>query len=150
MTKNLPAPPWLLVEDSQEDYETTLRALRRVGAEVTVRRCATGDEALEYLRRGGKYAADGVAPRPGLIVFDLNLPGTDGRDVLAEIKADPDLRVIPVVVLSTSGDDRDVAACYRAGASSYIQKPMGLEAFYEAVRRLCEYWLEAVTLPPCV
>jgi CheY-like chemotaxis protein len=139
--------PILLVEDSPEDFETTERAFRRSGLKNPIVRCSDGDEALEYLHRRGKYADAEKAPRPGVILLDLNLPGTDGREVLAEIKADSSLKQIPVVVLTTSADDRDVEACYQAGASSYIQKPVDLEGFMKAIERLNGYWFEVVILP---
>jgi two-component system, response regulator len=136
--------PILLVEDSPEDFETAERAFRRSGLKNPIIRCADGDEALELLFRRGRFAD---APRPGVVLLDLNLPGTDGREVLAEIKADPQLKHIPVIVLTTSSDDRDVQACYQAGASSYIQKPVDLEGFMRAIERLNDYWFEVVILP---
>ncbi|MFL6195984.1 MAG: response regulator [Thermoanaerobaculia bacterium] len=139
-----PNQPILLVEDSPEDYETTERALRRSGLKNPIIRCADGDEALDFLFRRGPNAE---APRPGVILLDLNLPGTDGREVLSEIKKDPSLKQIPVVVLTTSSDERDVEACYQAGASSYIQKPVDLEGFMKAIERLNGYWFEVVILP---
>ena len=139
-----PNQPILLVEDSPEDYETTERAFRRSGLKNPIHRCADGDEALDFLFRRGEHAD---APRPGVVLLDLNLPGTDGREVLAEIKADPELKQIPVIVLTTSSDDRDVAACYKAGANSYIQKPVDLEGFMRAIERLNDYWFEVVILP---
>lgn len=144
---NTPNQPILLVEDSPEDYETTERAFRRSGLRNPIVRCADGDEALDYLYRRGEYTDPAKSPRPGVILLDLNLPGTDGREVLSEIKADPSLKQIPVVVLTTSRDDRDVDACYRAGASSYIQKPVDLDGFIKAVERLNGYWFEVVILP---
>src|SRR4029077_11458792 len=105
---------------------------------------ADGDEALDYLLRRGKHAD---APRPGVVLLDLNLPGTDGREVLNEIKSHPDLKQIPVIVLTTSSDDRDVSACYRAGANSYVQKPVDLDGFMRAIERLNDYWFEVVILP---
>ena len=108
-----PSQPILLVEDSPEDFETTQRAFRRSGLKNPIFRCSDGDDALDFLFRRGSYAD---VPRPGVILLDLNLPGTDGREVLAEIKADPQLRQIPVIVLTTSSDDRDISACYSAGA----------------------------------
>jgi two-component system, response regulator len=102
---------------------------------------------LDYLHRRGAYADPAKSPRPGVILLDLNLPGTDGREVLSEIKGDPGLKQIPVVVLTTSKDERDVDACYRAGASSYIQKPVDLDGFIKAVERLNGYWFEVVILP---
>lgn len=139
-----PSQPILLVEDSPEDFETTERAFRKSGLKNPIIRCSDGDEALELLFRRGRFAD---APRPGVILLDLNLPGTDGREVLAEIKADPSLRQIPVIVLTTSSDDRDVQACYNAGASSYIQKPVDLDGFMRAIERLNDYWFEVVILP---
>jgi two-component system response regulator len=139
-----PSQPILLVEDSPEDFETAERAFRRSGLKNPIIRCSDGDEALELLFRRGRFAD---APRPGVVLLDLNLPGTDGREVLAEIKAAPQLKHIPVIVLTTSSDDRDVQACYQAGASSYIQKPVDLEGFMRAIERLNDYWFEVVILP---
>jgi CheY-like chemotaxis protein len=142
-----PNQPILLVEDSPEDYETTQRAFRRSGLKNPIFRCADGDEALDFLFHRGRYADPAKAPRPGVILLDLNLPGTDGREVLSEIKASPALKQIPVIVLTTSSDERDFDACYRAGASSYIQKPVDLEGFMRAMERLNDYWFEVVILP---
>ena len=139
-----PTQPILLVEDSPEDFETTQRAFRRSGLKNPILRCADGDEALDFLFRRG---ANADAPRPGVILLDLNLPGTDGREVLSEIKASDDLKQIPVIVLTTSADERDVQACYQAGASSYIQKPVDVEGFMKAIERLNDYWFEVVILP---
>jgi CheY-like chemotaxis protein len=132
------------VEDSPEDFETTQRAFRRSGLKNPIFRCSDGDDALDFLFRRGDHAD---APRPGVILLDLNLPGTDGREVLAEMKSDPELRQIPVIVLTTSSDERDVSACYSAGASSYIQKPVDLDGFMRAIERLNDYWFEVVILP---
>lgn len=144
---NTPNQPILLVEDSPEDFETTERAFRKSGLRNPIFRCSDGDEALDYLHRRGPYADPAKSPRPGVILLDLNLPGTDGREVLSEIKADPSLKQIPVVVLTTSRDERDVDACYKAGASSYIQKPVDLDGFIKAIERLNGYWFEVVILP---
>jgi CheY-like chemotaxis protein len=137
----------LLVEDSPEDFETAERAFRKSGLRNPIVRCADGDEALDYLFRRGQYADPSKSPRPGVILLDLNLPGTDGREVLTEIKADPALKQIPVVVLTTSRDERDVDACYQAGANSYIQKPVDMDGFIKAIERLNGYWFEVVILP---
>lgn len=139
-----PTQPILLVEDSPEDFETTQRAFRRSGLKNPILRCADGDEALDFLFHRGSHAD---SPRPGVILLDLNLPGTDGREVLSEIKANDDLKQIPVIVLTTSADERDVQACYQAGASSYIQKPVDVEGFMKAIERLNDYWFEVVILP---
>jgi CheY-like chemotaxis protein len=142
-----PNQPILLVEDSPEDYEATLRAFKKSGLKNPIFRCEDGDGALDFLHRRGRYADPEGAPRPGVILLDLNLPGTDGREVLSEIKSDEGLKNIPVIVLTTSNDDRDVEACYRAGANSYIQKPVDTDGFLRAIERLNGYWFEVVVLP---
>lgn len=139
--------PILVVEDSPEDWETTWRAFQRAGLRNPLVRCATGDEALDFLHRRGRYQDPDSSPRPGIILLDLNLPGTDGREVLQEIKAEETLRRIPVIVLTTSCDSRDIEACYGAGANSYIQKPVDLEGLIQAIQRLHDYWFEVVILP---
>lgn len=137
----------LLVEDSAEDVEATVRALRKAGLANPIRHCADGDQALDYLKRRGKYAPPADAPRPGVVLLDLNLPGTDGREVLAEIKSDAELKHIPVIILTTSSDERDVQRCYDAGANSYVKKPVDFDGFLQAIRRLSDYWFEVVILP---
>lgn len=143
-------PSVIVVEDSPEDWEATRRALERGGLTNPLVHCATGDEALDYLFAGGDGEAAGAAARPGLILLDLNLPGTDGREVLVRLKAHPELCRVPVVVLTTSADERDVDGCYRAGANSYIQKPVDLPGFRAAMRTLRDYWLDVVMLPTAV
>jgi CheY-like chemotaxis protein len=139
--------PLLLVEDSPEDYEATRRAFRKAGFRHEVLHCETGDDALDFLHRRGRYADPLASPRPAVILLDLNLPGTDGRDVLVEIKSADTLASIPVVVLTTSADVRDVETCYRAGANSYVQKPVDLEGFMRTIRAVHDYWFGAVILP---
>lgn len=139
--------PILIVEDSPEDFEATRRALRKSRLGNGVYHCADGDEALDFLHHRGKYADLASAPRPSMILLDLNLPGTDGREVLAEIKQDPQLRNIPVVVLTTSTDPRDIESCYEVGANSYVQKPVDLEGLVHGLERLQDYWFEIVVLP---
>jgi two-component system response regulator len=142
-----PNQPILLVEDSPEDFETTQRAFRKSGLKNPILLCADGDEALDFLHRRGRFADPASSPRPGIILLDLNLPGTDGRQVLEEIKSTDALKQIPVIVLTTSDDERDVAACYRAGANSYVQKPVNMDGFMRAIERLNDYWFEVVILP---
>ena len=137
----------MVVEDSPEDFEATERALRKSGLANPIIHCADGDEALDYLFRRGEYEDLDQDAFPGIVLLDLNLPGTDGREVLQEIKADEHLKTIPVVVLTTSDDERDVQACYRAGANSYIQKPVDLDGFLKSIQRLQDYWFEIVVLP---
>ena len=130
----------LLIEDNPDDIELTLRVLKKskILNEVVV--AHDGEEALEYLL--GKKSIV-----PAVVLLDLNLPGTDGRDVLERIKADPDLRKIPVVILTTSASPSDIQLCYREGASSYIIKPIRFDDFLKKVRTLKEYWFETVALP---
>lgn len=138
--------PILIIEDNSEDYETTVRALRKVGVEKEIRRCEDGDDALDYLFQRGTYADPVSAPRPAIILLDLNMPGTDGFEVLDTLKKDNDLKIIPIVVLTTSSSERDIQACYKSGANSYIQKPVDLDGFVKTILRFKEYWLETVVL----
>ena len=136
----------LIVEDSDDDYEMTEMALRESNLANPLARCENGQDALDYLYREGDYA-DSSPPRPGVILLDLNMPGVDGRRVLEKIKSDDALKDIPVVVLTTSSDGRDIDDCYKIGANTYIQKPVDLENFMQAIRRLKEYWFEIAILP---
>lgn len=138
----------LIVEDSDDDFEATERALKRNGnLRNPIYRCETGEEALDFLFRRGDYADPDCAPRPSLVLLDLNLPGKDGRAVLSAMKSCDDLRDIPVVVLTTSDDERDVDHCYRIGANSYTKKPVDMDSLFESIKRLKEYWFEISLLP---
>lgn len=137
----------LIVEDSDDDFFATMRAFKKSNLANPVQRCTNGDQALDYLFRRGEFSAPGKAPRPGLVLLDLNLPGTDGRSVLRTIKATPDLLKIPVVVLTTSNAEQDIEKCYAAGANSYVQKPVDFEGFIRATARLSDYWLNISILP---
>jgi CheY-like chemotaxis protein len=137
----------LMVEDSPIDFELTLRALRKAGLANPIFHCCDGDQALDFLYRRGAYAEHARAPRPRVVLLDLNLPGVDGRDVLAQIKRDDELKLIPVIVLTTSSDDRDIEKCYRAGANSYMTKPVDMLGFLNSIQRLKDYWFEIVILP---
>lgn len=137
----------LVVEDSDDDFHATVRAFKKAGLANPVRRCTNGDQALDYLFRRGEYVDPASSPRPGVILLDLNLPGTDGREVLREIKLDPALHKIPVIVLTTSSAEQDIQRCYDYGANSYVQKPVDLNGFVTAMTRLKEYWFEVAILP---
>ena len=137
----------LVLEDNPEDFEVIVQGFRKAGLQDGIVQCSKGDEALDYLYRRGSYAGSGEARPPGIILLDLNLPGTDGRKVLDEIKSNEDLKAIPVIVLTSSSDPRDIDGCYRAGANGYIRKPEDLKGFLETIRRLKEYWLETSILP---
>jgi len=140
-------PVILLVEDSDEDYETIRRAFNQVNLGNTLIRSEDGDQALDYLFHRGRYENRDTSPRPSLILMDLNLPGTDGRAVLAQIKGNPDLRQIPVVVMTTSSDERDIAWSYAAGANSFIQKPLSFAGVVDAMKRVKDYWFDLVLFP---
>ena len=144
---NNPGSPILLIDDSPEDAVATSRALRRANLANPVYHCATGDEGLDFLFQRNQYAETGKAPRPGIILLDLNMPGTDGREVLSQIKQDESLKRIPVVVLTTSSDERDIETCYEIGSNSYITKPVDFDGFMMAIQRLTDYWFEVVILP---
>ncbi|HYF65534.1 MAG TPA: response regulator [Herpetosiphonaceae bacterium] len=138
-------PTLLLVEDSDEDYETALRTFKKLGRPLTIWRCADGDDALDLLYRRGAHA--NRTDQPSLILLDLNLPATDGREVLSLIKHDAALKSIPVVILTTSANAQDVAACYANGASGYLLKPVDLEHFAQVLKDVYDYWFGAVLLP---
>ena len=135
----------LLVEDSPGDVLLTREALReaRVANELNV--VGDGEEAMRYLRQEGEYAEQ---VRPDIVLLDLNLPRKDGREVLREVKSDPELRRIPVIVLTTSSAEEDVMTAYDAHANSYIRKPVDLEKFMRVVRSIEDYWIGFVALPP--
>jgi CheY-like chemotaxis protein len=137
----------LIVEDNDDDYIATMRAFKKANLVNPVRRCNNGDQVLDYLFQRGEFSAPVTAPRPSIIMLDLNLPGTDGRSVLKVIKAAPELRKIPIIVLTTSNADFDIEWCYTAGANSYVQKPVNFDEFIQAIARLSEYWLEISILP---
>ncbi|MDJ0638656.1 MAG: response regulator [Paracoccaceae bacterium] len=137
----------LIIEDSPEDYEACVAALTEDSNIANpIVWCETGDEALDYLRKQGKFSgAD--HDLPGVILLDLNLPGLDGRDVLAMLKNDPVTRRLPIVVMTSSNDQADIDRCYDAGANSYVVKPVNLDGFLAAIARLRDYWFKIVVLP---
>ena len=146
MTPTPPGAPIevLLIEDNADDATLTTRALEQAKVRNRVRLAVTGLEALAMLRREGPYAN---TPRPDLILLDLNLPGKDGRAVLAEIKVDDELRDIPVVVVTGSSTPADVVQSYRLHANAYVTKPIDAQAFLEAVNSIERFWLQIVRLP---
>jgi CheY-like chemotaxis protein len=137
----------LIVEDSDDDYMATVRAFKKANLMNPVQRCTNGDQAIDYLLQRGEFSGPDKAPRPNIILLDLNLPGTDGKEVLRRIKSDPVLQKIPVVVLTTSNAEKDIEQCYAAGANSYVQKPVDLVGFIQSVARLSDYWFNVSILP---
>jgi CheY-like chemotaxis protein len=134
----------LIIEDSDEDFAAFERIARRSTIKNPIYRCADGDEALDFLYQLGPYVE---APRPSMILLDLNLPGTDGRDVLRQIKQDETLKTIPVVVFTTSSNPRDVDICYQQGVNGYLIKPIDVNQLKRTVQIFFEYWFKASMLP---
>jgi CheY-like chemotaxis protein len=137
----------LLVDDDEEDLQMTQEALRESRLGNDLRLAHDGEELMEYLLRQGPYSDPSDSPRPGLILLDLNMPRKDGREALAEIKANPELRKIPVIVLTTSKAEEDIFRTYDLGVSSFITKPVTFAGLVEAMSILSQYWFEIVELP---
>jgi CheY-like chemotaxis protein len=148
-TKNTPGKlaVILLADDDPGDQELTRRALEEDVLRVDLRIVSDGEEALDYLFGRGAYSAPGVAPRPDLILLDLNMPRMNGREVLQTLKKSPDLCRIPVVILTTSQQEADILATYNLGCNSYVQKPVDIGRFIQVVRDMGNYWFDVVTLP---
>jgi two-component system, response regulator len=137
----------LLAEDDPDDRMLVADAVAEGRLVNDFRYVEDGEELLDYLHHRGKYSG-GEAPRPGLILLDLNMPRKDGREALREIKADPDLRRIPIVVLTTSKAEEDIYRTYDLGANSFITKPVSFEGLVAVMRDIGRYWIEIVELPP--
>jgi len=133
----------VIAEDNDEDFAAFQRIIERL-VSVRIIRCRDGEDVLSYLT----HPPDGSNGRPSVILLDLNMPGTDGREALARIKSDPELRSIPVVVFSTSSNEKDIAYCYGQGANGYMNKPVNYTQFEQHVRGFIEYWQKVMLLPP--
>jgi chemotaxis family two-component system response regulator Rcp1 len=142
---NPPPIEVLLVEDSAGDVRLTREAFKDARVHINLHVAVDGIDAMAFLKRQGRHAA---APRPDLILLDLNLPKKDGREVLKEIKESPTLQIIPVVILTTSGSEEDILRTYRLHANSFITKPVDLEGFLKVVKSIDSFWLSVVKLPP--
>lgn len=134
----------LLIEDSPSDANLTIREFSKAKIANNLHWVEDGETAMEYLRQQGDFAH---APRPDLILLDLNLPGMDGREVLAEVKSDISLKLIPIVILTTSNDEQDILRSYNLNANCYVTKPIDIEQFIHIVHLINEFWLAAVMLP---
>jgi len=146
MSSNLSYRPIeiLLVEDSPSDANLTIREFNKAKIANNLHWVENGEDAMEYLRCQGEYTN---ASRPDLILLDLNLPGMDGREVLAEVKADEKLKRIPIVILTTSTDEEDVLRSYNLNANCYVTKPIDIHQFIHLIQLINEFWLAAVKLP---
>jgi CheY-like chemotaxis protein len=137
----------LLADDDEEDRLMTEEALKESHLANDIRFVADGEELTDYLFRRGPYSDPAQSPTPGLILLDLNMPKKDGREVLTELKGDPELRKIPVVVLTTSKTEEDIIRSYALGVNSFITKPVTFEALVQAMTVFTQYWFEIVALP---
>jgi CheY-like chemotaxis protein len=143
-----PQPLILLADDDEDDRQLTTEALGEAQVRSELRCVEDGEELLDYLRRRGVYGPGGRdATRPGVILLDLNMPRMDGREALSQIKSDPELRRIPVVVLTTSRSEEDVVRSYELGANSFITKPTTFTGLVEVARGFARYWFELAELP---
>jgi len=147
MTRDRQPITILMADDDEEDLQMTQEALQesRLGNDLRV--TLDGEELMDYLLRRGQYVDPADSPKPGLILLDLNMPKKDGREALAEIKANPELRKIPVIVLTTSRAEEDIFRSYDLGVSSFITKPVTFDGLVVAMKVLAEYWFEIVELP---
>lgn len=138
----------LVIEDSDEDFEVLGWAFRQANTPpVSLRRCLTGEAAFQYLERRGGDDGPTAGPLPGIIMLDLNLPGTDGREILIGLRKHDIARAIPVIIVTTSTNPRDVELCYRSGASGYLVKTSDPARFVEMIQAMHRYWFETVMLP---
>lgn len=138
----------LLAEDDPDDRLLTRRALEKSRIANEFAAVENGEELMRYLHREGEYSDPEDAPRPGLILLDLNMPRMDGREALRKIKSDPELRRIPVVVLTTSEAEQDILQSYDLGVNAFVTKPVTFEGLADAVQALGEFWFDIVKLPP--
>ncbi|HEY9808424.1 MAG TPA: response regulator [Halomicronema sp.] len=138
----------LLANDLKEFQFLIKEALTEVSVSLKLFCVKDGEEMLDYLYRRNQYKSPQTSPRPSLILLDLNMPRKDGREVIIEIKSDPKIRQIPVIILTTSKQEQDLSFCYNAGANSFIIFPLSFEKLVEVLKRICEYWFEIVLLPP--
>lgn len=137
----------LLADDDEEDRMLACDALKESRLSNDIYCVTDGEDLMEYLHRQGKYTTEAESPRPGLILLDLNMPKKDGREALREIKSDPQLRQIPVVVMTTSKAHEDIFNSYDSGASSFISKPVTFEGLIDVMKGLGRYWFEIIDLP---
>lgn len=145
---NPPEKYMLVIEDSDEDFEALQRVLlKNCDTQIPVIRCCNGDEGLDFLHQEGDFAKTPMTHLPSLILLDLNLPGSDGREVLLHIKQDERLKIIPVVVFTTSSNPKDIDSCYECGANGYLVKPMNIQQLKTSVCLFLDYWFKATQLP---
>ncbi len=138
----------LMADDDEDDRQLAKEALEESRLANELRFVVDGEELMDYLHHRGKYSDHALSPRPGIILLDLNMPRKDGREALKEIKSDPELRRIPVVVLTTSDAEEDIIRSYDLGVNSFIKKPVTFQGMVEIMKVLGDYWFQIVELPP--
>lgn len=139
--------PLLVIEDSNADFRMLKRLMRQMDVQSPIYRCQTGDEALELMYQTGRYQNNDAKVQPAIIMLDLNLPGTDGRVVLARLKQDERFTTIPIVVFTTSSAPNDIEYCYQHGANGYMVKPLGSQELRKMIQAFVDYWLGVNTSP---
>jgi CheY-like chemotaxis protein len=139
--------PILIVEDSDEDFAATLWALEKASIKIPIVRCKDGELAIDYLEKRGNFAASEAPPLPAIILLDLNLPRTNGHQVLKHIKTSNRLKILPVIVFSSSKASEDIRSCYQNGSNSYLAKPIGIAELRKLMNDLAEYWFRLSLLP---
>lgn len=137
----------LLADDDEDDRRLSIDALKKSRLVNTLHQVEDGEELMDYLKRQGRFSDPALSPRPGLILLDLNMPRKDGREALAEIRADPELKRIPVIVLTTSQAEEDILSTYDLGVNSFITKPVTFDGLVKVMNTLGHYWFEIVRLP---
>ena len=137
--------PLLIVEDSDEDFMVLERLMKKMSIQHPICRCIDGDQALDYIFQSGEF--EDTSHRPAIILLDLNLPGTDGREVLEQVKGNQAVTDIPIVVFTSSHNPRDVEFCYHKGANGYLIKPLGREKLMDTVQAFVDYWLNTNITP---
>jgi len=138
----------LMADDDEDDRQLAMEALHESKLVNELRFVKDGEELMDYLHHRGQYADPVSSPRPGIVLLDLNMPRKDGREALKEIKSDPELRRIPVVILTTSDAEEDIIRSYDLGVNSFIKKPVTFNGMVEIMRALGKYWFQIVELPP--
>lgn len=136
----------LVIEDSDEDFAALVRIMQKISFTSPIYRCSDGDEALDFIYQTGEYTGSNV-DCPSVILLDLNLPGTDGREFIKEIKQDEQLKSIPIIVFTTSSNPKDIEVCYRYGVNSYMIKPIDIEKLKRTIEVFISYWFEVIVFP---
>ena len=139
----------LIIEDSDEDFEAFTRIVKKISFVHPIHRCIDGDEALDFLHRAGEYSRFKVS-QPSLILLDLNLPGTDGREFIKEVKQNDKFKSIPLIVFTTSSNPKDIEVCYRYGVNSYMIKPIDIDKLKRTIEVFLNYWFEVIVFPDVV